>query len=170
MTTFADIPEFGIGRENEERRDGGCGVVFDPQTQRYAVGKRDDGLFILFGGGVEAHEDIQTGVLREITEESGLFDFEYVEKTAEAFAHYRHTTKNLNRITKAVCFLVVLRSARCIGIQHEAHEKFTLHWVMAADLLANWRLRSADRNHDHWVYFLEKSVRRAVDLGYVNIK
>ena len=28
-----EILEFGIKREGEERRDGGCSVVFDPQTQ-----------------------------------------------------------------------------------------------------------------------------------------
>jgi hypothetical protein len=27
-----EIPEFGIKRENEERRDGGCAIVFDPVT------------------------------------------------------------------------------------------------------------------------------------------
>ena len=43
-----DIPEFGIKREGEERRDGGCGVVFDPKSQKYAIGKQDSGLFRLF--------------------------------------------------------------------------------------------------------------------------
>ena len=28
------ILEFGIKRENEERRDGGSGVIFDPKTQK----------------------------------------------------------------------------------------------------------------------------------------
>ncbi len=65
------MKEFGIKRENEERRDGGCGVVFDPETQRYAVGKNiDDGILRLFGGGVDKNEDIKDGVLREVIEES----------------------------------------------------------------------------------------------------
>ena len=43
------IPEFGLKRENEERRDGGCGVVFDPVTQRYAVGRQTtDGFYACF--------------------------------------------------------------------------------------------------------------------------
>lgn len=45
------IPEFGIKRENEERRDGGCAFVFDPATQKYAVGEHHDGgLLRLFFG------------------------------------------------------------------------------------------------------------------------
>ena len=60
MNKENDIPEFGIKRENEERRDGGCGVVLDPQTQKYAVGKQTgDGLFRLFSGGVDPNEDIE---------------------------------------------------------------------------------------------------------------
>jgi len=34
-----NIPEFGTKRENEGRRDGGCAVVFDPASQKYAVNK-----------------------------------------------------------------------------------------------------------------------------------
>ena len=54
-----NIPEFGIKRDHEERRDGGCGVIFDPQTQKYAVGLQEGGRFRLFSGGVEKDEDIQ---------------------------------------------------------------------------------------------------------------
>jgi 8-oxo-dGTP pyrophosphatase MutT (NUDIX family) len=79
MTIKTEIPEFGIKRENEERRDGGCGVIFDPQTGKYAVGKREDGFLILFGGGVNPKENIKIGVQREIAEESGLCDFLYIE-------------------------------------------------------------------------------------------
>ncbi len=51
--------EFGIPRENEERRDGGCGFVFDPKSQKYAVGKQhDDGRLRFFSGGVDPKEDI----------------------------------------------------------------------------------------------------------------
>ena len=75
------IPEFGIKRENEERRDGGCGIVFDASTNTFAVGRHfDNGFLRLFSGGVDPAEDIQSGVLREVTEESGLFDFKYIEK------------------------------------------------------------------------------------------
>lgn len=42
------IPEFGIKRENEEHRDGGCGVVFDPKTQKYAVGEKTDSGFLYY--------------------------------------------------------------------------------------------------------------------------
>lgn len=161
------LPEFGIKRDNEERRDGGCGVVFDPEKQLYAVGQQfDDGLFRLFSGGVDNNEEIEAGVLREVIEESGLNDFLYIEKIAEAFTHYRNNLRNVNRVAEATCFLVILRSTRLVETKLEEHEKFSLAWATAPEILANWRARNENRDYDHWIYFLEVAVKRAVELGY----
>lgn len=161
------IPEFGTKRENEERRDGGCAVVFDPATQRYAVNKHDkNGLLGLFSGGVDPDEDMQTGVLCEVIEESGLDDFLYVEKIAEAVTHYHNILKDVNRVAQATCFLVILKSDHAIAVRREAHEKFTLAWVSSKEILENWEKRNEHKDYDHWIYFLKKSVARAVELGY----
>lgn len=57
MDNEKDILGFGTKRENEERRDGGCAVVFDPETQKYAVYKNlKNGLLGLYGGGIEQKE------------------------------------------------------------------------------------------------------------------
>lgn len=166
MEETENIPEFGIKRENEERRDGGCAVVFDPETQLYAVGKEESGRLRLFSGGVNANEDIKDGVLREIKEEGGLFDFLYVEKIGEALCHFHNALKNVNRVAHATCFLVILRSSNLIPTQLEEHEKFTLAWATSGEILKNWESRNQDKNVDHWIYFLTKSVKRAKDLGY----
>ena len=42
MDDLENILEFGIKRENEERRDGGGAVIFDPETQKYGVYRRLD--------------------------------------------------------------------------------------------------------------------------------
>lgn len=161
------LPEFGIRRENEERRDGGCAVVFDPETQRYAVGKRSvDGLLLLFSGGVDENEDVQEGTLREVTEESGLHNFKYVEKIGEVMTHYRNINKNVNRIAKATCFLVILKDRDLLPTKLEVHEKFHLAWVTAQEMLEHWAGNNQDENYSHWIYFLEKAVERAVALGY----
>ncbi|MCH8048758.1 leucine--tRNA ligase, partial [Patescibacteria group bacterium] len=90
-------PETGTRRDNEERRDGGCGVVFDPDTQRYAVAKWSNGIFGLYSGGVEAGEDITKGILREIEEESGLHSCKQVEYIATAESHYYNSARKVNR-------------------------------------------------------------------------
>jgi ADP-ribose pyrophosphatase YjhB (NUDIX family) len=162
-----DIPEFGIKRENEERRDGGCGVVFDPETQLYAVGKDANGWLRLFSGGLNPGEDTKDGVFREVREESGLFDFLYTEKIAEALCHFHNTLKNVDRVAHATCFLIVLKSAKLIPTQLEAHEKFVLVWKNPEDIIKNWEDRNQNKDYDHWIYFFKKSINRLEELGYV---
>jgi 8-oxo-dGTP pyrophosphatase MutT (NUDIX family) len=160
------IQEFGIKRENEERRDGGCGVVFDPESQMYAVNKHVNGLLGFFSGGVEKQEDIQTGVLREVTEESGLDDFLHVEQIAEAMTHYYNILKKVNRVAKATCFLVILRSRREVPVHREAHETFTLAWATPEEIIASMELFNENHDHDHWIYFMRSAVARVGELGY----
>jgi 8-oxo-dGTP pyrophosphatase MutT (NUDIX family) len=167
MNNEYNIPEFGIKRENEERRDGGCAVVFDPDTQLYAVGDQiTKGKYRLFSGGVSDKEDIQEGVMREVVEESGLCDFLYIEKIAEAFTHFHNILKNINRVGKATCFLVVLKSRKLVDTKLEEHEKFILVWVKAEDIISSWKAHNENKDYDHWVYFFTKSVQRAKELGY----
>lgn len=162
------IPEFGIKRDNEERRDGGCGVVFDPETGLFAVGRVEStGLLILFSGGVEDGEDMQEGILREVREESGLHDFKHVEKVGEALTHYYNSSKKVNRVAHARCFLVVLNSRAHVPTKLEAHEDFTLHWKEADDVLAHWRERNRDEDYSHWIYFLDTAIQRLRDLGHI---
>jgi len=170
MNNLNTIPEFGIKRDNEERRDGGCGIVFDPETRKYAVGRQtDDGLLRLFSGGVNPEENIQEGVLREVVEESGLNDFGYVEKIAEAFTHYYNSLRNVNRVAKATCFLVILKSAVVVDVKLEEHEKFVLVWVTADEILSNWQSKNKNKDYDHWIYFLKKAAARVEELGYETV-
>ncbi|HEV7424058.1 MAG TPA: NUDIX hydrolase [Candidatus Paceibacterota bacterium] len=166
MDESTNIPEFGIKRENEERRDGGCGVVFYPETQKYAVGKDNNGWLRLFSGGVNPNEDVKDGSLREVREESGLYDFLYVEKIAEALCHFHNTLKNVNRVAHATCFLVILKSDKLMPAQLEEHEKFTLAWATPEEILSNWESRNQNKDYDHWIYFFKKSINRAIELGY----
>lgn len=161
------IPEFGMKRENEERRDGGCGIVFNPKSQKYAVGRQhENGSFRLFSGGVDANEDIEEGILREVMEESGLYDFKYIEKIGEALTHYHNTLRNVNRVAHATCFLVILESDALKPVRLEEHEKFSLAWATAEEILADWQSRNQNKDNDHWIYFMRKAVTRAKELGY----
>jgi ADP-ribose pyrophosphatase YjhB (NUDIX family) len=162
------LPDIGIERENEERRDGGCAFVFDPETQKYAVAKHPltNNLSHLFAGGVDSNEDIEEGVLREVTEESGLNDFKHVEKICEAFVHYHHSVKKINRIAKTTCFLVILESRNNVGHNQEEHEKYDLVWTSAREILDSWLSREEDRRPHHWIHFMSLAVPKAIALGY----
>lgn len=161
------ILEFGIKRENEERRDGGCGIVFDPKTQKYAIGKQvNNGLYRLFAGGVDPDEDLEKGVLREVVEESGLINFLYVEKIGAAFAHYYNSLRKVNRVTKSTCFLIILKDTELVETKLEEHEQFSLAWATAEEIFSNWQEKNNDKGLDHWIHFFKKSVTRAKELGH----
>lgn len=165
---MTSIPEFGITRENEERRDGGCGIVYDPATGKFAVGcDEGSGLFRLFSGGVAENEDLHEGILREVREESGLHDFGHIEQIAEAMTHYRNVLKQLNRVGKATCLLIILNSADVQDAHLEAHETFSLAWATADEIRANWEERNGNKDHDHWFYFFDKAEARLQELGHL---
>jgi len=167
MNSKKSIPEFGIKRPNEERRDGGCAVVFDPYSQRYAVGlDNSNGVYRLYSGGVDETEDLEKGILREVEEESGLYEFQHFEKVAEAISHYYNHLRNVNRVAHATCLLVILKSTNLKEVHHEAHENFSLIWVSPDEILKNWEQRNENKDFDHWYYFLKKSVNRAKELKF----
>ncbi len=159
--------ETGIPRPSEERRDGGCGVVFDPRTQKYAVAVHPDGIVRLFGGGFNDGEDGREGTLHEIAEESGLYDFSHVEEIGTCFAHYRNRRKQVYRSGLTKCFLVILRSDKVKERHPEPHEvNLHLEWMPAAEIVKNWKGYNQERDLDHWLAFLREGVARAIELGY----
>jgi len=161
-----DIPEFGIKRENEERRDGGCAIVFDPKTGKYAVGREENGWLRLFSGGRNPGESPEDGVLRELREESGLYDFLHVEKIGEAICHFHNTLKNIDRVAHATCLLVILNSTDLKPTELEEHEQFVLHWATPEEMIANWESRNQNSDYGHWIYFMQKALVRIKELGY----
>lgn len=167
MNKEEELLEFGIKRENEERRDGGCAIVFDPKTQKYAVYKNlKNGVLGLFGGGFDEDEDEQTGVLRELSEESGLIDYLYIEKIDKVLTHYFNSNKEIARVANATCYMVILNSQKVQETKLEEHEKFELIWVTHEEIFTSWRSRNHNKDYDHWVYFLKKAVKRAIELGH----
>ena len=159
------IKEFGIKRENEERRDGGCAIVYDPHEKKFAVARQHDGVFRIYSGGLEANEDVQEGTLRELKEESGLYDFARVEYLTEALTHYYNSLRKVNRVAHATCFLVIVNSRKTQSVQLEAHETFTLEWATAEDILDNWRKHNQNHDFDHWMYFFECAQGKIKELG-----
>ncbi len=166
--------ETGEKRENEQFRDGGCGIVFDPETQKYAVAKWHSSYIAkgrkqsisLFAGGVEEGEDMQEGVTREVVEESGLYDFKHIEQIERAFAHYFNAAKQVNRFAPATCFLYILNSQAQKGQHLEGHENFEVVWMDAAEVINAWSAYNQDGTYNHYIRFMTEATARAIELGY----
>jgi leucyl-tRNA synthetase len=157
-------PEMGITREDEHYADGGCAIVFDPKRQKYAFGRLENGSIVLFAGGAKDGEKPEQTILRELREESGLHDIAHTEMIGYAYGHYRHSLKNLNRVARAACMLVVLKSDDRKDTQLEAHEKISFEWLDAKEVLDVWQSHP-EKDYDHYVFFLKHAVARAIEMG-----
>ena len=155
------IPEFGLKRENEVQVKGGCGIIYDPETNKFAAGQQENGVYRLFSGGLKDTEETKTGILREIEEESGLYDFSHVEQIAEAITHFYNSLKDSNRAGYAACLLCILNSKNTKPTQLEEHEKFYLIWITAKELRKNWEDHNTNKDYEHWLYFLNKALIRS---------
>lgn len=159
--------ETGIKRDQEVVVYGGCAVIFDPITQKYAVSKHPDGLVRLYAGGVNENEELEQGITREVEEESGLVDFSYTERIQTVFTHFFNKRKKLNRAGWATCYLMILKSDKRISQKLELHEKeLELCWMSAEDILKNWEKNNKDKDVEHWMMFLRQAVGRAIELGH----
>lgn len=161
-------PQTGIERENEEFRNGGAGVVFDPISQKYAVAKWLDhgGALSFYAGGVDEGEDVKTAVVREVKEESGLYDFKEIYFVETSYTRYYNKLKNVNRVARAECYLFILNSVDKKEVTLEEHENFELVWASAEDILTSFRSRNEEGETDHYIRFLMESVGLARELGY----
>ena len=111
-------------------------------------------------------EDEQSGVLREVMEESGLTDFLHIERIEKVLTHYFNSNKEVARVAYATCYLIILNGTDLKQTKLEEHEKFELIWVTPREMLAKWNEINENKDYDHWIYLLNKSVRRAKELGY----
>lgn len=158
--------ETGIKRENEEFKDGGAGVVFDPKTQRYAIGLFPNGKPLLFAGGVNKGELVYDAILREVQEESGLCNFKYMEHIGVSYAHYFNTAKQVNRVARAECLLIILENTEIKKHAREDHEQFELAWMTANEIRSWWIANDTSDDFKHYIRFLDTAVGRAIELGY----
>ena len=79
-------------------------LFLDPVSQKYAVNRMiDHNRFGFFSGGVEDGESMEEGILREVIEESGLYDFLYVEKIGEALCHFYASLKKVKSC--CICYM-----------------------------------------------------------------
>jgi len=159
--------EFGQKKPNEEFRNGGAGIVFDPGSQKYAVARwNDDGRVSLFAGGLNGKESVREAIIREVKEEGGFYDFERVEWIDVAYAHFFNKAKNVNRFARAECLLLILKSVKQNSIALEDHENFEVVWLSADEILTEWEKRNKDGGYSHYMEFLREGVARAIELGY----
>lgn len=140
-------PVTGTPAENEQKRKSIVAIVKNPATGRYLSlnwgPKYGGSLFI--GGGREEGEEPITTALREIAEETGYVDAEFISHTGITHHHYFAFSKGVARNTEVVGLYFELQSEQKIAHNHQADEagKFAVEWLSESEVLA----KIEDENH-----------------------
>jgi leucyl-tRNA synthetase len=150
-------PVTGVPQANPEYRRSIVALVHNPKTDEVMTinwGK-DGGGTIFIGGGVDQDEDLVACALREIAEETGYTDVEFVRQTENIHHHYFAHSKNVQREILATGLLFELKSDKREDQKLEKDEqgKFEVEWLKSdkaehqvSDELHNYVFRKLIKN------------------------
>jgi leucyl-tRNA synthetase len=126
-------PVTGEIRENEEKRQSIVALVENPATGDILSinwGKELGGN-LLVGGGLSEGEDPIECAKREILEETGYKNIEYVGQTEIIHHHYRAYSKDVNREIDAIGLYFKLVDTEQVDqkLEDDEKDKFTVEWL-----------------------------------------
>lgn len=125
-------PVTGTPQNNEEYRKSIVAIVENPENEKLLSinwGKMGGNLFI--GGGIENGEDVVKTALREIEEETGYKNLEFISKTETIHHHYFAHSKGVARNIDAIGLYFKLKSTERVKQKLEDNEKnkFSVEWI-----------------------------------------
>lgn len=126
-------PETGKKQENPEFRKSIVAIVWDNKNNSFLSinwGK-DLGGNLFIGGGIDGSEDVVDCAIREITEETGYSQVQFISKTGPIYHSYFAHSKNVARRIEATGLLFELKDGKAIEQKLEENEKskFTVEWL-----------------------------------------
>lgn len=123
------------GKEDTDRRVAMC-IVKHPTENKYLTLRwREFDWHNFVMGGVEEGETPEETGLREITEETGYTDIEYVQTMPlDINSKFYAKHKDVNRNIVTTVMMYQLKSLDKIDTQREAHEQFDAEWVEESEL------------------------------------
>lgn len=139
--------ETGERMKEEQHRKSIVAIVEDPRTKKYLTlnwgSKLGGTLFI--GGGREEGEDAIETALREIREETGYSNVEYVAQTDTMHHHYFAFSKNVARNIEVIGLHFRLKGNEMVkkNLQHDEKDNFEIEWLTKSEVLA----KMEDENH-----------------------
>ncbi len=140
-------PETGPKLPDEQLRSSIVAIVEDPKTKKFLTlnwGTKLGGTLFV-GGGREEGESAEATARREIAEETGYTNIEYVGETSRAHHHYFAFSKNVARNIEVVGLHFRLSGDEKTATSHQADEmgNFALEWLTHEELFQ----KMEDENH-----------------------
>ena len=140
-------PETGPVLPNEQLRKSIVAIVEDSKTGKFLTlnwGQKLGGTLFI-GGGREEGENVVQTALREIGEETGYTNLQFVGQTEMMHHHYFAFSKNVARNIEVIGLHFKLKGSEKTGTNHQADEKgnFHIEWLTRDEVLK----KMEDENH-----------------------
>ena len=120
----------GTSNENETHKDSIVAIVYDKENDKYlTINWKELGGRLFIGGTRHNGEDAITCALREITEETGYDDLEFVKETFKINHHYYAYNKDKYFEIESTGLLFNLKSNYQVEQKLDEDEKFSIEWV-----------------------------------------
>jgi len=122
--------ETGTPQKDPQYRRSIVAVLRNNDDEVLTINWGDKGGHLFVGGGVEEDEDIATAAKREIIEETGYTDIEFIGEGATAFHSYYAYSKQQERRIKATGLLFKLKSNERIepDLEQDEQGNFSVEW------------------------------------------
>lgn len=120
----------GIKQESETHKDSIVAIIYDPKEEKYlTINWKEQGGRLFVGGTRKENEDALTCALREIVEETGYDDLEFIKETFKINHHYYAYNKNKYFQIESTGLLFHLKSKHQVPQNLDKDEKFNVEWV-----------------------------------------
>ena len=120
----------GERRNDEIHKDSIVAIVYDKENDKYlTINWKELGGRLFVGGTRHDNESAIECALREIKEETGYDDLEFVKETFKINHHYYAYNKNKNFEIESTGLLFNLKSSHQVEQNLDEDEKFTVEWV-----------------------------------------
>ena len=120
----------GTPNENESHKDSIVAIVYDKENDKYlTINWKELGGRLFIGGTRHDGEDAIKCALREIKEETGYDDLEFVKETFKINHHYYAYNKDKYFEIESTGLLFNLKSNHQVEQNLDEDEKFSVEWV-----------------------------------------
>jgi len=145
---FIDAKNPPVEGKEEVERDGAISVIYDPKADKYLCLKWKHEPWTTFvTGGIEEGEDAVESARREILEETGYENIDFIAELSCSQSRFYASHKDINRIANHTVLFFELKTDEKVAVADEEKAKHEVVWLSVEEI------ESTDMRHAEFTSF-----------------